>query len=36
MKFVILKKKGFDITKKKLLSYEVESFMIGLDTMITQ
>lgn len=33
IKFVILKREGFDITKKKLLSYEVESFMIGLDTI---
>lgn len=31
IKFVILKREGFDVTKKKLLSYEVESFMIGLD-----
>lgn len=33
IKFVILKREGFDFTKKKLLSYEVESFMIGLDVI---
>lgn len=33
IKFVILKREGFDVTKKKLLRYEVESFMIGLDTI---
>lgn len=33
IKFVILKREGFDIIKKKLLSYEVESFMIGLDVI---
>ena len=33
IKFVILKREGFDVTKKKLLRYEVKSFMIGLDTI---